>query len=195
MYSSKLKLSSANSSLFQLLNYSSQLNCIHIIYKTIDEKCIELIPGANHLPDQKKVIFRIDHADDPIKEMAMVSRYLLLETTIEWFKIDLSDNKCHLNIFEIPSIMRSIASHLEFSQMYVHLKGLPIDEQTISANPSEKCPVESVSMWIMSNQSRISLIISLCSRILLQLLLFKEWWVNPLKHCTEDLWNSKQIEL
>ncbi|EFP13499.1 hypothetical protein CRE_10541 [Caenorhabditis remanei] len=86
----------------KLLNYSSQLNCITIDYKTIDEQCLELIPVAYHLPDQKNVIFPIDHVDDPIKEMAM---------------INLSDNKCHLNILEVPSIMSSIASNLEFSQI------------------------------------------------------------------------------
>ncbi|EFO87140.1 hypothetical protein CRE_28931 [Caenorhabditis remanei] len=133
----------------KLLTSTSQFNCIHINYKTIDEKCIELIPGAYHCPDQKKVIFPINHADDPIKEMAMVSRYILLEKTIIRFQFTLSDNNCLVNIFEDPLIMRSIASNLEFSQMYAYLKILSIDEQPFSLNCFEKCPEESVTAVII----------------------------------------------
>ncbi|KAF1754437.1 hypothetical protein GCK72_020999 [Caenorhabditis remanei] len=79
-----------------LTSTSKQLNSITINYKTI--KCIELIVEAEHSSDRNTVKFSIDHADDPIEEMTM---------------LNLSDNKCHLNILEVPSIMQSISSHLE----------------------------------------------------------------------------------
>ncbi|KAF1754722.1 hypothetical protein GCK72_021286 [Caenorhabditis remanei] len=85
-----------------LLTYTSQLNSITVNYTIIDEKCIELIAETEHSPEKKTVKFSIDHADDPIEEMTM---------------LNLSDNKCHLNIFEIPSIMKSIASNLECPQI------------------------------------------------------------------------------
>ncbi|KAF1754725.1 hypothetical protein GCK72_021289 [Caenorhabditis remanei] len=86
----------------KLLTFTSQLISITIICKTIDEKCIETTPEAKYLSDGKFVKFSIDHAEDPIEGMTMLT---------------LSDNKFHLNIFEIPSIMRSIAPNLGCRQI------------------------------------------------------------------------------
>ncbi|KAF1754723.1 hypothetical protein GCK72_021287 [Caenorhabditis remanei] len=87
----------------KLLVYTSPLNSITIKYKTIDQECIELIAKTEHSSDGKTFFkFSIDHADDPIKEMATLT---------------LSDNERHLNIFEIPSIMRSIAPNLGCRQI------------------------------------------------------------------------------
>ncbi|KAF1754559.1 hypothetical protein GCK72_021122 [Caenorhabditis remanei] len=80
-----------------LSSTSNQLNSITINYKNVDEKCIELIAETEHLPEEKTVKFSIDHSADPIEEIAM---------------LNLSDNRFTLNIFEIPSIMMSIASPL-----------------------------------------------------------------------------------
>ncbi|EFP13493.1 hypothetical protein CRE_10495 [Caenorhabditis remanei] len=80
----------------KLLAYASQFDFISIDYETIDEKCIELLAETKHSSYEKSVMFSIDHSDDP-EEMA---------------RRNLSDNKCPINIFEIPSIMSSIASHI-----------------------------------------------------------------------------------
>ncbi|KAF1754557.1 hypothetical protein GCK72_021120 [Caenorhabditis remanei] len=85
-----------------LTSTSKKLNSITISYKNIDNKCIELTAETVHSFDERTVKFLIDHADDPIEEMAT---------------LNLSDSKCPMNIFEIPSIMSSIASNLEFSQI------------------------------------------------------------------------------
>ena len=62
-------------SLFQLLTYTSKLNSITICYQTIDEKCIELIAETEHSSNGEYFFkFSIDHADDPIEEMATVSK-------------------------------------------------------------------------------------------------------------------------
>ncbi|KAF1754690.1 hypothetical protein GCK72_021254 [Caenorhabditis remanei] len=86
----------------KLLTYTSKLNSIIIAYTIIDERCIELIAEAGHSSDGETVKFLIYRSNDPIEEMTM---------------LNLFDNKCPINIFEIPSIMRSIASNLEFSQI------------------------------------------------------------------------------
>ncbi|EFP13491.1 hypothetical protein CRE_10540 [Caenorhabditis remanei] len=65
-------------------------------------RIFNLIAETVHSFDEKTVKFLIDHADDPTEEMAT---------------LNLSDSKCPMNIFEIPSIMSSIASNLEFSQI------------------------------------------------------------------------------
>ncbi|KAF1754561.1 hypothetical protein GCK72_021124 [Caenorhabditis remanei] len=78
----------------KLLTYTSKLNSITICYQTIDEKCIELIAETEHSSNGEYFFkFSIDHADDPTEEMATLT---------------LSDNKRHLNIFEIPSIMSQL---------------------------------------------------------------------------------------
>ena len=113
----KLKFSSPTSSLFQLLIYTSQLNSIIIAYTIIDEKCIELIGKKEHSSRRKIVKFSIDHADEPSKEMTMVSRCLLFEKTISRFQGNLSVDKSLTNIFEVPLRMKSMLSNFGCFQM------------------------------------------------------------------------------
>ncbi|KAF1754563.1 hypothetical protein GCK72_021126 [Caenorhabditis remanei] len=90
---------------------SKQLNLIIIKYQYIDEECYKLIEEATFckvdLILTGEIVFGVNDFRDQLQEITMRKR----------LKLKLSDNTISINIFEVPLIMRSIASHLGCPQI------------------------------------------------------------------------------